>query len=108
MSNYEPKQQSVTVAQYSDFNALKKDWHTTKELLEFLRDHGYAASTSQLINWEQAGIIPQPKRVLFKGSLWRVYSKDNTDFSVIILALSQRADRVPKYRVRVNKTLQEL
>lgn len=79
---------------YNNLEDLYKDWLTTKELFKVLKGYNYAHNKHALIRWEKAGVIPPPKRQYVRKTLWRVYSKDGTDFEEIIQALSKRPRRL--------------
>lgn len=71
--------------EYKTNESLKKDWLFTSDLYRELAKHGFSANLNALLRWEKKDILPPPKRVLFKGKEWRVYTKEDIDEIVKIL-----------------------
>ena len=86
---------------YNTLPELKKDWFTVQELFNVLEENGFKFKINSLKRWEKAGIIPVPKRVIFKRLEWRVYKKDSSDFKEILIRLGKNSSKV----INMPKTL---
>ena len=78
---------------FKDLTKLKERYCTTAELFDFLREHNFSANILTLKKWEKKGILPEPKRKLFRGVSWRVYSKDGKDFEEILKILDKHSQK---------------
>ena len=71
--------------EYKTYVELRKDWLLTSDLYRELAKHGFSANLNALLRWEKKGVLSPPKRVLFKGKEWRVYTKEDIGEIVKIL-----------------------
>ena len=62
--------------EYKTYIELKQDWLFTSDLYRELSKNGFSTRLNTLLRWERIGVLPQPKRVKFKGKEWRVYTKE--------------------------------
>ncbi len=90
--------------EYKTSESLKKDWLLTSDLYRELAKHRFSANLNALLRWEKKGVLSPPKRVLFKGKDWRVYSKE--DISSIINSLIELSSK-PSVLRKKERTLQK-
>ena len=60
---------------YKTMDELRKDWLLSSHLKKALKANRLGHTLITIIHWERTGVIPVPKRVLFQGKKWRVYTE---------------------------------
>lgn len=74
--------------EYTKTKDVKEKYLTASDFLNILSDNGFAKNISTIRRWERLGIIPPPKRIMVKGSMWRVYGRE--EIQGIIDSLNQK------------------
>jgi DNA-binding transcriptional MerR regulator len=78
---------------FKDFDELTEKYYTMDDLKRFLDFNNYSVTTATIKRWETMKIIPETKRVIFQGTRWRVYTKDQSDFKLILNALEKKVKK---------------
>jgi len=79
--------------EYKTLKELKEDYYTLSDLYRFLLLEGYSGNKKTVQRWEKFKIISVAKRVPLKSYLYRVYSKDGSDFKTILKSLKKRTKK---------------